>query len=359
MSKLIFYIPSLKSGGAEKQCSLVAAELKKAYGYDIEIVTTHSPDNRNANLENFKRVADAHIPVRALAWYKVADVWKLFRLFRVNRGSILICYMTFPNFVGGVLGRLAGVRAIYGGVRTDRLPLRFMIMEYIAHYLFTNGTVFNSWRAYNRFTSRGFLKSRSIVITNAIGSTKWIQTHNTVRARIRIITVGVFNEAKDYRTWLEVVNACAERGKVEAVIIGYGMLETSIKEWIAELQLGDIVTILPGNDGCGIAEELSKADVYLNTSIREGTSNSILEAMRAGLPVVATDVGDNAKLITDGCNGFVAKAKDVVALSEKLRRLIFDGTLRRQFGENSRIRIASDYSIPSVVAQYRKLFGEI
>lgn len=357
--KLIFYIPSLKSGGAEKQCSLIAAELKKAHGYDIEIIITHQPNNSNANLDNFARLADAHIPIHVLAWYRVSDIWKIFSLFRANRDSVVICYMTFPNFFGGLLGRLAGVKAIYGGVRTERLPLRFMVMDYIAHHIFTKMTIFNSNRAYDRFVAKGFLKKRSIVISNAIEKTFFVQNHDSVRAKVRIITVGCFNEAKDYRTFLEVINKCAENANIEVVIIGYGGLERNIRGWISELGLNDVVKLLPGNDGSGIPEELARADVYLNTSIREGTSNSILEAMRAGLPVVATDVGDNAKLITDGYNGFVAKVKDVDSLAAKVQTLIQDRSLRKRFGEKSRIRIESDYSIAVVVSRYRKLLEGI
>lgn len=142
---------------------------------------------------------------------------------------------------------------------------------------------------------------------------------------------------------------------IEAVIIGYGTLESRIKEWIVELKLGQIVRLIPGNQGIGIPDELAKADVYLNTSIREGTSNSLMESMRAGLPVVATDVGDNARLITEGFNGFIAPPRDVESLSKKLSKLIADQKLRRQFGIRSRERIEKCYSVYNIVSEYKKL----
>lgn len=358
--KLFFYIPTLKSGGAEKQCSLIAASLKNMYGHDVEIVMTHAPNKQNANLENFERVTKAGIKTHFLAWYKFGDLVRMYKLFRRNRDSVLFCYMTFPNFFGGFVGRLAGVKAIYGGVRTDRLPPRFMMMEYFAHYLWTRGTIFNSWRARDLFCKKGFKDNRSLVISNAIETTTMVQLHETEHKPIRIITVGTFSPAKDYRTWLEVIRRCIDQGCViEAVIIGYGELEATIRSWIAELELEDKIMILPGNNGKGIYAELAKADIYLNTSVREGTSNSILEAMRAGLPIVATDAGDNRRLVTDEFNGFVEQKKDVEAISGKLIALVGDREMRKRFGDNSRRRIADDYTVDGVAWQYQKLLEDL
>ncbi|NJK98226.1 MAG: glycosyltransferase family 4 protein [Bacteroidales bacterium] len=86
-----------------------------------------------------------------------------------------------------------------------------------------------------------------------------------------------------------------------------------------------------------MAEEMFRIiikSMYLfNTSIEEGLSNSIMEAMSFGLPIVATSAGDSEYLVKDNFNGYICKAGDSSDLAEKLYRLISDEDLRNQFSE--------------------------
>ena len=81
-------------------------------------------------------------------------------------------------------------------------------------------------------------------------------------------------------------------------------------------------------------EYLSKSDIYLSTSLFEGLSNSIMEAMAYSLPIIATDVGDNNYLVQDGYNGFVTNVKDVDEIAKKLLSLVIDKEKRLKMGHN-------------------------
>lgn len=89
--------------------------------------------------------------------------------------------------------------------------------------------------------------------------------------------------------------------------MGYGSLEAQIREWIKQYGIDDITTVYinPNN----IAELLDQANIYISTSLFEGTSNSIMEAMNADLPIVATNVGDNGQLVQNRENGFLSNKK--------------------------------------------------
>ena len=102
-------------------------------------------------------------------------------------------------------------------------------------------------------------------------------------------------------------------------------------------------------------QALGEHDIYLSTSIQEGTSNSILEAMNAGLPIVATDVGDNAHMVQHERNGFIAPVKDVAALSMYVGRLIGSKELRIEFGVQSQKRIEEEYSLEQICNAYIEL----
>lgn len=81
------------------------------------------------------------------------------------------------------------------------------------------------------------------------------------------------------------------------IIVGYGELESQVRQWVNAYKVGSFTEILinPNN----IPQLEYDADIYLSTSLFEGTSNSIMEGMNANLPVVCTDVGDNYCLVKE------------------------------------------------------------
>ena len=101
-----------------------------------------------------------------------------------------------------------------------------------------------------------------------------------------------------------------------------------------------------------ISQYLNKADIYLSTSLFEGTSNSIMEGMNANLSVVATNVGDNSYLVKDGANGFLAEKRDVDALAHHLETLITNKNMRQQFGKRSKEILYNYYSLNTFRDRY-------
>ena len=105
---------------------------------------------------------------------------------------------------------------------------------------------------------------------------------------------------------------------------------------------------------------LAAADFgVLPSRANEGFSNAILESMRAGLPMVVTDVGGNAEAIVDGATGFVVPPADAAALSTALLRLAHDPALRRRLGGAGRKRVATTFTLDQCVANYRALYDEL
>ena len=97
----------------------------------------------------------------------------------------------------------------------------------------------------------------------------------------------------------------------------------------------------------------------LPSRANEGFSNAILELMRAGLPMVVTDVGGNAEAVVDGETGFVVPPADPPALAEALLRVAEDPALRRKLGEAGRERVTTHFTLDACVAKYRALYDEL
>ena len=111
---------------------------------------------------------------------------------------------------------------------------------------------------------------------------------------------------------------------------------------------------------CDVGRLLAAADFgVLPSRANEGFSNAILESMRAGLPMVVTDVGGNAEAVVDGETGFVVPPADPAALATALLRLAHDPALRRRLGEAGRERVATPFTLDQCVANYRALYDEL
>ena len=101
---------------------------------------------------------------------------------------------------------------------------------------------------------------------------------------------------------------------------------------------------------------LEEVNLSVLPSLSEGLSNSLLEAMAAGLPVVATNVGGNPEIVQDGITGILVPARDPAALSAAMIRILQSPSLARQFGEAGRARVAAHFSLESTVRQTEDLY---
>lgn len=352
--KLFFYIPTLAAGGAEKQCAMTAAGLKKSYGCDTYVVLDYSDKIKDTN----KTILDdAGVSVVGLAGGAITKFRKLRKLLAENKDAVMFSYLTRPNFVGGLAALSVGFKNVFTGIRNTVLPPHKFLADMVAARFFAKGVIYNAHTANESFSRRWFPKAKGITISNAI--TIW----NDVPSRnesdiLRVVTVGRFVPEKDYVTWCKAIRKVKEAGvEVKATIIGWGVEEAGVRELIAGLGLDGDVTILPGNSD--VRKTLYASNVYLSTSHFEGVSNSILEAMNAALPVVATDVGDNRYMLADGKSGYLVKIGDMDAIAMRLVELARSPAKRLAFGEMNRDRVKALYSPKRLLASYNDLINKI
>ena len=196
--------------------------------------------------------------------------------------------------------------------------------------------------------SKGLKEEKSIVIPNCFPdiAEHIIRSDNKVKT---IITVGRFDLQKDYKTLIESV-ARLNRNDFRLCIVGYGVLEEQIRNWVKELRIENKTDIHIRPNNISVLER--NADIYISTSLFEGTSNSIMEALNWSLPVVATNVGDNDHLVIDGENGFLHPVGDVWGISASLCRLLDDANLRNEMGKKSNQNLRDNYSMEIFEKRY-------
>jgi glycosyltransferase involved in cell wall biosynthesis len=149
--------------------------------------------------------------------------------------------------------------------------------------------------------------------------------------------------------------APAERARVEIHLFGDGPERARLADQ-AERALGDTPVVFHGMvvDRDRVYDAI---DVLAVTSRTEGQSMAILEAMARGLPVVATNVGGNAKLVQDNDTGILVPAGDPLAIRDAISRLLADPGLVNRLGLASHASIAANHSIDAIAGRYRALYA--
>ena len=104
---------------------------------------------------------------------------------------------------------------------------------------------------------------------------------------------------------------------------------------------------------------MSNIDIFVLPSLAEGISNTILEAMSCGLPVIATDVGGNSELVTNNKSGLLVTSADSSALANTLYQLVTDPKLCESFGQAGRDEIERRFSMTAMVNQYFEVYRNV
>ena len=143
-----------------------------------------------------------------------------------------------------------------------------------------------------------------------------------------------------------------------ATLAGDGEVAAT-RDRVAALGLSARVTITGWLDEADADALLARSDLLVLPSRREGQPMAILEAMSAGLPVVATGVGAVAELVHDGFNGLLVPPGDAAALAGALARLVADPALRRRLGEAAHETVASRHELDAFCRRLRALYEEL
>jgi len=173
--------------------------------------------------------------------------------------------------------------------------------------------------------------------------------------RLRILCVSRLIERKGVDHLIRSVPIVRERlGDVfEVVIVGEGNLETELKSLSGQLGVADLVDFKGYVPHERLPEIYDGSDIFVLPSKNEGMSNTVLEAMACGLPIVATDTGGTSELVKG--NGIVLSDVDSGAIADGLARLISDRETRASMGRRSR-EIAESMSWSKVADQYFEIY---
>ena len=284
-----------------------------------------------------------------------------------RRASVLHCHQYSP-FVYGALARLwTPLHVIYtehGRANDGPRSIKRRVVNTVLSRV-PDGIYAVSEDLKRHMISEGFPGDRIEVVSNGVADRGMPDAAIRVAARTQLNAsptdylvgaVGRLDPVKDLCSLIDGFSRFRQQaGKGKLILIGEGPERAALTEAIERERLEGLVTLL--GQRSDVATLLPGLDVFVNSSIFEGVSLTLLEAMAAGLPIVATRVGGTPEVVIDGATGVLVPARSASALADALNRLAVDSDQRRAFGAAARARFESHYSIDHMAQRYAAIYS--
>ena len=361
---VLHLIGSLSPGGAERNLYYLARSMAASkFRYGIACLMRRG--------ELASEIEALGIPIFELGYRQrkiLLTVIKLAGLLRHYRVRVLHTHLFESGLVGRLAGWFAGTPVIITHEHGKTLWKRWYhrLFERLAIYGTDLRIVVSKDIMDLRMRLEATPPQKLRLVYNAVDPEPFIEAESQ-RPRKRselgfndefvVGTTGRLVHAKAFDVMLEVAREVAHcNSKVRFVIIGEGPLRDDLERLKFSLGLEGIVTFLGKRSD--VPELLAALDLYLMTSRREGLPLSLIEAMLAARPIVATAVGGIPDTLTDRVDGILVPSDDVEAIARAVVDLAADADLRRALGSAARKKAIERYSPGNILSQLEAIYTD-
>lgn len=365
--KLLQMLTNFHIGGTERQVANLAMGIDSSR-FDLHLACLRHSGELLAELEDL-RVPRSEFRIGRL--YSPKTVWQGIRLahyVRRNLIQIVHSYGFYPNVFTVPVARLAGASIVVASIRNtvDLLtPMQRWLQKLVCRL--ADCVLVNADAIRENLIVQGYAPDKIVVIRNGITLGKFREARRgaVIRQELGLPAsaslVGVFsrlNRMKGVEYFLDAASVLAGRfPDVWFLVVGDGAIKDELEEQARRLGLGRRIVFTGFRSD--VPELLSEAAISVLPSLSEGTSNTLLESMAAGIPVVATRVGGNPEVIEDGVSGLLVPPRDSAALAAAMGRLLEDEDLAHKLGQAGIGRVAELFSIEGSVDQTEHLYQRL
>ncbi|EOV9526571.1 glycosyltransferase family 4 protein [Bacillus cytotoxicus] len=348
MRKVMFVIGVLSNGGAERVISILAKEMSNR-GYEVSIVTVFG-DNNN------------YVTDKRITLYPIKQKYKnkMLRVMKIVRKTRQIIKRQNPDLIISFDATIN----LYTIISCTFLPNKLIVSErndpyqYPGNkgirrvrdflYRFCDGFVFQTEDAKKYFSSR--IQEKGVVIPNPITSN--LPYWNEENSEKTIITASRLNKQKNLPMLINAYSKIKDSfPEYKLKIFGVGELRDELLDQIEQSGLSDKIT-LPGfsND---IHNEMANSDLFVIPSDYEGISNSMLEALAIGVPVISTDspIGGAKMFIKNEENGLLIKVGDTDGLVQAMNKVLSDKNFAKHLSYEAR-KIREDLKLEKIAKNW-------
>lgn len=285
-------------------------------------------------------------------WQQIRELQRLLRREQID---VVHTHNTYPHIYATIAARLAGVPVVVNTRHGQRLGHGWRsTVPYRAATWLADRVIAVSDDAARLCVTADRLPSRKVVrIWNGIDLEQF-EYRGPVDQPIAI-SVARLSPEKDFATLLRAIpQVVAEVPEFRLQLVGDGPERSRLEQLAAELQLGDRVEFL--GECHNVPALLANAGLFVSSSLSEGISLTLLEAMAVGLPVVATAVGGNPEIVVPEETGWLLPAGSPEALASMLVTACRQRSRWPAFGQAGRQRVADHFDIHRMVDDYQTLY---
>lgn len=289
---------------------------------------------------------------------------------RERHADVLLTHGYKAALIGWPAARLAGVPVVMVSRGWTAATARVRLYECLDRLVLrlADRVVCVSEGQAAKVLRAGVARSRVQVIPNSVNMERFEKVDESAGATLRwllpepvehiIIAAGRLSPEKGFERLVDAAaEICRTRRDVGFVVVGDGPQGEALRSQVSRLGVGDRVIF------AGFRKDvdalLPHATCLVQSSYTEGMPNVVLEAMAAGIPVVATAVGGTPELVRDGETGLLIPAGDTPALVQGIRRVLEDADRRNDMGAAGRLRVQRHFTFASQAAAYVSLFKQI
>jgi glycosyltransferase involved in cell wall biosynthesis len=351
-ARLVFLLQDLKFGGTQRQTLELARRLDPAR-FQVEIWLLAAGE------ELALAARGSGIPLVRLGRRERVGPAALARLGRRLQSQDIDVLMTLtvvPNIWGRVLGRLARVPVIVGNCRGGGAPRRQheRWLWPLAHHLICNSRALKS----TLINGCGVPAARITAIPNGVDTDYFQPAASSAAGPTGVLSVARMVPDKDHDTLLAAFRLTAlALPAAELWLVGDGPLLPEVQERTCQLGLSQRVQFLDPRED--LRPLLHQASLLVLSSRTEALPNVVLEAMAAGLPVVATRVGGVPELVLPGVTGWLAEPGDALGLAAAMGQVLADPETRQAMGRAGRQRARQEFSLKTMTQRHQAVLDHL
>lgn len=352
---LFLMVNTFETGGSERQFTVLAQHLTPPqFRTHLGCISRRGP-----LAHNFPDAQPFPLGGSLYGWKSLRTRLNLSRHLRQQQVQVAHAFDFYSNLTMIPAARLARVPVVIGSHRQlGDLMTSVQFRAQTAAFRWCDAVVCNSQAAAGRLLAAGLSPKKIAIIGNALPAEAFADAPAALPKRpgiVRVAMVARMNHRyKNHSGFLRIAAQVQQRmPNSEIVLVGDGPLRQELERESASLGLG-ASTIFMG-DRQDMRAVLASIDVAVNTSDSESLSNVILEAMAAGLPVVAYNVGGNSELLSEQRGALIPSGEEA-SFADAVAKLLADSGLRVRLGRNALHFTQENFSLDRVRQRYVELY---